>query len=533
MNRPLFALLILLISGVAMALRCPELELRPLHNDEAVNAIKFRGLWEKGVYRYDPNEHHGPTIFYATLAWNRLVGAARFVDINETGYRMVTVLFGVGLILLLPLISDGLGRGATIWAAILTAVSPAMVFYSRYYIHEMLLVWFTFLGLAASWRYFQTKRLAWAIVAGIGFGLMQATKETFVMTLAALGGALVVNLLWETRFDSPPNGLSSHRPWFSRLQIQTLWSAIRPLHLAIAVMVWLFVAILLFSSFFTNPGGPVDSLRTYLPWANRAAGASPHLHPWYYYLARLAWFHERKGPVFTETLIPLFAVIGGFAGFSRFRPTRTHGGLLRILALYAFFLTAIYAVIAYKTPWCLLSFWHPLILLAGVGVMTVTCQLRQYWKRWVIYAVTLVAATQLAHQAWQLDTVFATDQRNPYIYSQTSTDFLELVERVQAIAKASPYGNHLLLKVMAPEDDYWPLPWYLRAFDQVGWYGKTPVDPLAPIIIASTRFSSGLEEQKTHTMIGFFELRPQVFLQVYVEAGLWKSYLANRPQNAD
>ena len=58
---------LLLACIVALALRCPLLDQRPMHNDEAVNAVKFGQLWEGGVYRYDPNEYHGPSLFYATL----------------------------------------------------------------------------------------------------------------------------------------------------------------------------------------------------------------------------------------------------------------------------------------------------------------------------------------------------------------------------------------------------------------------------------------------------------------------------------
>ena len=53
------------------------------------------------------------------------------------------------------------------------------------------------------------------------------------------------------------------------------------------VAVWLVVALVLFSSFFTNLAGPLDSVRTYLPWLHRAGGASPHIHPWSFYLERL------------------------------------------------------------------------------------------------------------------------------------------------------------------------------------------------------------------------------------------------------
>src|SRR5436853_4363471 len=135
---------LLLVAGVAMALRCPHLDERPMHNDEAVNAIKFAQLWERGSYKYDPNEHHGPTLPYLTLAVAPLTGTPDFVHLTEIKLRVITVLFGLGLVMLVPSVADGLGRKAAIWAAIFTAVSPAMVFYSRYYIHEILLVFFTF-----------------------------------------------------------------------------------------------------------------------------------------------------------------------------------------------------------------------------------------------------------------------------------------------------------------------------------------------------------------------------------------------------
>src|SRR5262245_3293864 len=148
MNRWL-ALVLILAAGVALALRLPQLRQRPMHNDEAVNAIKFGQLWTDGSYKYDPDEHHGPSLPYFTYLLARLTGAPDLDQFSETRLRLAPVLFGAGLILLLPLVIDGLGRRAMLWAAFFTALSPAMVFYSRYYIHEMLLVFFTFLALAA------------------------------------------------------------------------------------------------------------------------------------------------------------------------------------------------------------------------------------------------------------------------------------------------------------------------------------------------------------------------------------------------
>jgi uncharacterized protein (TIGR03663 family) len=184
---------------LAAALRLPDLSLRPLHNDEAVNAVKFRGLWDKNNYRYDPDEFHGPTLPYFTLPAAWLNPSRNFNDFSETTFRTVTVAFGLGLILLLLLLTRDLGRAEVLWAAVFTAVSPAMVFYSRYYIHEMLLVFFTGLAGLAAWRYGKGKRLLWLVAAGAGLGLMWATKETFVFALVAMGLAGASHLLAERR----------------------------------------------------------------------------------------------------------------------------------------------------------------------------------------------------------------------------------------------------------------------------------------------------------------------------------------------
>ena len=143
---------LLLLAGAALALRLPELDQRPLHADESVHTLIFKGLWDSGIYRYDPDEYHGPSLYYLTLPSAALSGARTFSDTTEAAYRIIPVLFGVGLILLLPLLRDGLGSSATLVAGALTAASPAMVFYSRYYIHEMPLVFFTLLLLAAGLR---------------------------------------------------------------------------------------------------------------------------------------------------------------------------------------------------------------------------------------------------------------------------------------------------------------------------------------------------------------------------------------------
>src|SRR4030095_14610604 len=176
---------LLLVAVAALVLRAGHLAQRPLHNDEAINAIKLDRLWSRGIYQYDPHEYHGPALYSLSLP---VVGAASLFrpdQPDEVGFRSVSVVVGLGLILLLFLVVDGLGWPAVLLAAVWTGLSPALVDYRRYYIHEPLLVLATFLTLASFWRYTRHPGVVWAALAGGGVGLMYATKETFVFAMMA------------------------------------------------------------------------------------------------------------------------------------------------------------------------------------------------------------------------------------------------------------------------------------------------------------------------------------------------------------
>src|SRR5690242_18239479 len=95
------ALAILLIFAGALVFRLYRLEIRTFHNDEAVNAVKVTELWQHGVYKYDPDEYHGPVLHYATLPFLWLSGAHGTDDLPDRTLRLAPVAFGASLILLL------------------------------------------------------------------------------------------------------------------------------------------------------------------------------------------------------------------------------------------------------------------------------------------------------------------------------------------------------------------------------------------------------------------------------------------------
>ncbi|MSU37278.1 MAG: TIGR03663 family protein [Pedosphaera sp.] len=514
MNRWSAMVVLLAIAG-ALALRVPGLATRPLHNDEAVNAVKVSELWKHGRYVYDPDEHHGPSLHYATLPFLWVSGARNSDELDDATLRLAPVAFGVGLILLLPLFAEGLGRHALAWAAVFTAVSPAMVFYSRYFIHEMLLVFFTALTLGAGWRYARTRSARWAAGAGAGLGLMSTTKETFVITVAAMGLAGIVTAGWTT----------PKRDRFRSLLALWNWR-----HAALASSAAFAVWLLLFSSFFHNFEGLLDSARAYLPWLKRAGGSSPHIHPWSFYLERLAWFHPAKGPFWSEGLILVLAALGAVESL-----VSDKSSLRRFLTLYTIILTAAYCAISYKTPWCLLSFFHGMILLAAVGAASSVEFFRARSKKILVATVLAAMTLQLSWQAWRASVVYSADRRNPYVYAQTAPDLLKLVQRTEGLARVAPAGYETVVKLIAPESDYWPLPWYLRRFKHLGWYEKLPDDPYAPIVVVSSKLDARLDEKsgRKWILVGLTELRPGKFFESYVEIELWKKYVETLPRERD
>ncbi|MFO7904085.1 MAG: TIGR03663 family protein [Pirellulaceae bacterium] len=457
-------LLLLIIACVAAAFRLPRLGIRPMHADESVQAARFRDLWQQGQYTYDPDEYHGPTLMYATLPVVALSGASEFEETTAAMYRLVPVIFGIGLVALVFLFAGTLGTTAVGVAALLAAISPAMVFYSRYYIHETLLVFFTVAALACGWRYHVSRRLPWCLLAGGFVGLMQATKETAAISYLAAG--LASCIVWTSgRAKTPENTPRGPWPWQ---------------HLAAGTAVAIFVAVVFLSSFFSNWRGPVDGVLTYVSWLNRAGGDSSHIYPWSFHLRRLIWWQVDQGPVWSEGLILVLAVLGlGHAATAK-RSTRgnDHATLVRWLASYTIAITAIYCLIPYKTPWCLLQFLIGIVLLAGIGAAALLqwfrspCtgglpeparrevngeQPRRTTAAWsaskpirhlrigfhgvpyIVAALLLVGAGHLAWQAYRASFSVPADQNNPYVFALQFLDEHRLL--LIAVAKIG-YRRH-------------------------------------------------------------------------------------------
>ncbi|MCX7047054.1 MAG: TIGR03663 family protein [Candidatus Sumerlaeota bacterium] len=522
--------------------------MRPMHTDEAVHAAKFGDLLDKGIYEYNPYEYHGPVHYYFSLpfVWlsetRRLAqssdstqsiiktalriafGARSFAQIpNTIPLRIVPVLFGTGLILLLLLALDGLGGRAATGAALLTALSPAMVYYSRYYIAETPLVFFTFAAIVCGWRYSRSQKIGWALAAGAALGFMKSAKETSLIAFAAMAGGAALTVLWTRLVEG-----RALRPW----------KRFRKGHVLAAFLVAAGVAILCLTCFLRRPVAIFEISESFYYYAERALtgdssteGAGVHNHPWYFYLQMLAYVRYGRGPWWSEGLILVLFVVGAISILKRSPRAEGDVPFLRFVTFYTLLMTAIYSIIPYKTPWCLLSFLHGMILVAGIGADAILRRLPYYWLKAVALILLAAGLWNLGGQAWRANFRFYADNRNPYVYAHTCTDFMNLVRRVEDISKVSPDKENMLIKVITLGDDSWPLPWYLRGYNRVGYWNwrRPPQQPDAPVIITMPACEEKLDSLlKGKYQKQFFGLRPEVLMLLYIQQPLWDAFIAER-----
>ena len=469
-NRIFIAAILLFVTTAATTLRLVDLNARVMHTDEAVHAIKFADLLEDGFYEYDKNEYHGPTLNYCSLVIARVLGLKNTSQVSDAILRSVPAVCGGLLILLILLVINALGSRAAVWTAILTAISGAFVYYSRYYIQEMLLVCFTFGVMACGYRYATAKRPAWAIAAGVFAGLMFATKETCIISWGAMVAAAAGAMLMSRNEGRKP---------FEKI--------IKPWHIAAAVLASVIVAALFFSSLLTNWPGVLDSVKAYATYFDRAGGGATHVHPWHFYFRLLTFCHEAPGPVFSEAPVVVLAVVGFVLIFKRKYSKTFNPGFLRFVAFYTAMMAAVYSAMPYKTPWCMLGFYHGMLILAGFGAAGLWRICKGQMSRAFLGVLLLCGILFIGWQSHAVNFVYAADWRNPYVYGHTSPKFMKVVDRIEDIAAVHPDGKNIYIEVVCPEEDYWPLPWYLRVrkFTNVGYFSQVNMDfPPGAIIIA-------------------------------------------------
>ena len=503
---------VIAIFVIAAVLRLYDLNLVPLHHDEGVNGNFLVRLVREGFYQYDPQNYHGPTLYYfsAIIPWTikLLFGAHARETYGLTTFtiRLIPALFSLGTIALVFLLRSRLGTIATLVAGLMLAVSPGTVYLSRYFIHETLFVFFTLGIVVAALRFYDKRNPSYLVAVGASAALLFATKETAMISAGVLIIAFFLTLAYEHFNRSSfmtAHGDKRNRE-LGRMVDEIVGLRNFGFNVGLAVVVFFLLYVLFYSSFFTYEKGLFASLQTFAIW--KKTGTEAHVHPPATYIY---WLLREEGPLL------LLGALG--AGIVVLRPRNSFAVFS---ALWAFGLIAAYSLIPYKTPWLALNFVVPLALIAGYAVQAIY-ELDQGQLRLVSVIVVLAIGVAL-YQCVDLNFVNYDneDEKYVYVYAHTKRSTLDLVNEIDRIAKQEQ-GGQTGITIVSP--DYWPLPWYLRNYSRVGYYGQM-APSVEPIIIAredqkeqvEANFGALYEQVPSNQPGGSFDLRPGVKLLLYV-----------------
>lgn len=521
---PTFLIAFFCILGLGLWLRVKDIDQRPMHGDEANQAHRFEILLNTQTFEYEPIDYHGPTLYYLTLPFAWITGLDQFETSSKAFFRSVPVFFSMLLACGSLLLIRQLGKVGVLALALFIMCSPAMVYYSTYYIQETLLICFSLFFIASLWNYLLEPSTGWALSAGLSLGLMQATKETFILSLFALGVSLGLAKWLYPGWRKP---------------------AAFKIHLTGAFLAALGVSILFYSSFFSHPRGPLDSIFAFSYQVQRGLGQTEfeeqytsglaHSKPSWYYIKTLVGEYPKKFSSTVKSILrnspdrtisELVFFVLPFLGLFYLKQQTTMWRLHYILAAcYSLVLLLTYSLIPYKTPWCLLSFLLGFMFLSALSVKFIF----QDWKLRRSKAFILLSLLMLVDLTRQASLInaehFCVTDKNPYAYVQPYYDVEHLSHRIHQLAKLDGREHDMPIHFLT--SDYWPMPWYLKSFDKIGyWERKEPTLDFSqcPVVITTpdrTHLIAKLE--KTHTS-EFRGRMPGYNYLVFYKNELWNQF---------
>ena len=474
----------IIVALVGLALRLPQLNARPMHTDEAVNAYIVGQLLAGEPFTYDPQDRHGPALAAIALPLARMHGSGSFSDLTESELRLTPVVAGTVTILLFGAAAEMFGFIPCLLAALLFAVAPLPVYYDRYFIHESLFCAATIGLILSGWYVFKTSSIFCAALAGACAALMLACKETAILHFFALSAAALAFRVWNMRGKS-----------FAKL---------RPRPLLAAIVTFLALIVVLFSWFGRN-WKSLLAISHFAPNVVARAAGQGHEQPFWYYgqLLTGGW---------SGGLLFAFACIGLFIAIKK-RDASPYPWL----AYYGLLTAAIYSLIPYKTPWLALNLWLFLALFAAMTVDVLwRWASRQFSRRAAIPAFCILAAFAgmlITHDTRQRVFLHPADEINPYAYAHTSDDLLGLPAEIADMARRNGMNSPRIAVIAS---DPWPLPWYLRHFHQVGFWQPGQQVAEADFYVTSTEAADQYADRLRGFRPDFFGSRPGVLVLLWL-----------------
>nr|WP_320160486.1 flippase activity-associated protein Agl23 [uncultured Methanoregula sp.] len=455
-SRTTCALAIILI--LAFILRFWQLDLKLLHHDEAIHSWFCYQFLTTGIWQYDPS-YHGPFLYYVTTGIFALIGPSDFAA------RLLPSLFGFAIIPLVYAIYriGYISKNQMLVAALFIAISPDMVYFSRFLRHDIFMLFFTMLLLVAILYYFERGQTRFAVLAAVASAGALCCKEEMpaIIIIFALFFAFSV---WKGRFTLPLQWKADlmlfvifmvaimsvmYSAFFNHVDTlvgQNFSIAMQGVHFEANTTGW-YQAIDHWTTMHNQQrlGGP---MYYYIPLFllyelpifllalfGTARFLTAGFHPLLFFMKVKNWLRERRFvlPVNETVAVSLRQLRNGKEVNGR------PGEFFRFCIVWMIGTMAIYAFVGEKVPWLIIAQLLPMIFVAT------------YKLNWQKTAFALAGCLFLIVMTWHVAFV-PVDINEPIVQVQNSEEMREvmgLMDRADLI-------------VLASKEDYWPLPWYYR-----------------------------------------------------------------------
>ena len=185
---------------------------KPLHHDESLHAYFSLQLMHNlehwatcfnpppgyACYQYDPLLH-GPFQFHIIALVYKISQWLGVYDngVNTFTLRIPAAVLGTVIVGLPYFLRDYLGKYGALIASFLLAVSPSMVYFSRFAREDIYFACFTLLMVVAVARYVRDRKMRWLVLAAAAFALAYATKEATFLAIAIFGSFMGGLIAWE------------------------------------------------------------------------------------------------------------------------------------------------------------------------------------------------------------------------------------------------------------------------------------------------------------------------------------------------
>ncbi len=411
-------LLIAIFIMLAIISRFVFISLRPLHHDEGVNYFFAKNLISGYGYSYDPYNYHGPFYFFV-LALSFLI-----FGISEFSLRFPAAVFGI-ILILLPIFlrfkeDKNFDKYGKYIASSFILISPSLVYYSRYSIHESAFILFSFLTVYFFSLILEKEKLDYLPYFATFLALLFCTKETAILIC---GVFFVVGLINYKKVV----GLG----WRKNREI-----------LILSLVIFILIFIIFFTSFLSNISGFSNSFKAFLPWTERGFVEKGHDKPFNYFISLLLNYEL---PIF------LFGILGVFFAF------KSRSFFYRNTALWFVISFLAYSIIPYKTPWLVVNMTLPLCFLSAIAITGIYEKISLNARRFLIFIIIL-SVFYLAYFLIFLNFAYPWQSNNQLAYAHTEKEVLELVKTLKD--KAMPDS-----KILVISDNYWPLPFYFNGMN--------------------------------------------------------------------